>query len=242
MNNHTLSASGLTKYFGGRCVLSDFNLRVSPGEIVGLLGPSGSGKSTIFNILAGVIEADTGQDYLGNYDLTELNIEARSKYGIGYVSQSSDLFETLTVQENLEIALNAKHDQTDQLQQLLTTVLRVFELTTLKDNTVGKLSGGQRKLVELAFIICTKPSILLLDEPFSGLDPIKVSQFSSHMRMLARIGLGIVLTDHKVRDALAVVQRAYVINNGRMIQSGEPDKVARDELVRKVFLGEHFSI
>lgn len=235
-------ASGLCKTYGEREVVVGVDIAVGHGEIVGLLGPSGSGKSTIFKILTGIVKANSGTVFLGERNITSAGIDVRARMGLGYVPQASVLFTNLTTEDNLRIAIEAKNLNQAGAERFLSTVCGAFGLIDIRHRRLGELSGGQRRLVEIAFAICSKPKFLLLDEPFSGLDPIVVSTITSRIQLLARVGIGIILTDHKVREALNVVTRAYVINNGVVILSGSAEKIVCNHEVKKVFLGEGFSL
>lgn len=233
-----LVAEGLHKTFGGTSVLSGVDLTVKKGRIIGLLGPSGAGKSTLFRILIGLDRPASGQVRFGDRDITGMGIEARSRLGIGYVPQDSALFADLTVEQNLRLALEARNSDPDRIDAIVDRVGRLFALDALFRSPVGTLSGGQRKLAEIAFGFCSFPRVLLVDEPFARLDPLTIELLCGHFRRLARSGIGILLTDHNAKIALGLVDEATVIYDGRVIARGDPASVADEPSVRSVFLGE----
>jgi lipopolysaccharide export system ATP-binding protein len=237
-----LTARGLCKSYGHRDVVCGVDIEIGPGEIVGLLGPSGSGKSSIFKMLTGVERPDSGVVEIDGREISRLGIDSRARLGIGYVPQSPELFPSLSMQDNLRIAVQARHRDRRKGDHLLETVLRWFEIEPLRNNRVGTLSGGQRKLVEIAYALCALPQFLLLDEPFAGLDPIVVEKVVARIRAVAKAGLGVLVTDHKARTALSLVSRAVVLDNGMIIASGLPADIVREERVRTVFLGENYAL
>jgi lipopolysaccharide export system ATP-binding protein len=232
----------LRKGYAGRETLAGVDLELSPGEIVGLLGPSGSGKSTIFGILAGALRPDAGEVTLDGRDITGACLDARARLGLSYVSQNPALFAALTCEDNLRLSLEAKHDDPERIDQILDVVCRAFRLGEFRHARIAHLSGGQRKRVEIAFAICTRPRYLLLDEPFAGLDPIGTTELTIDIQKLASLGVAILITDHKVREALSLVERAYIIDQGVIIATGPSQDIIADELVRSVFLGQEFSL
>ncbi len=231
------AGTGLHKSFGGRQVLCGVDVSVRRGEIVGLLGPSGAGKSTVFGILSGVERPDHGAVHLCGHDVTSLAIDGRARLGVGYVPQAPELFERLTVAANLRVAVDARMGWSERTAGLLDRMITAFHLDEVHDRPFSHLSGGQRRLVEIAFAVCTLPKFLLLDEPFAGLDPIVVGRIVTHIRALARAGIGILVTDHKARAILDLVERAVVIDAGTVIADGSAAAVARVPRVREVFLG-----
>lgn len=238
---NSFEAIGLGKSYAGNSVVAGVDIKVDQGEIVGLLGPSGSGKSTIFKMLSGVLNPDIGSVMLNGFDVTKAGIDVRARLGLGYVPQSPELFMGMTTKNNLKIAIEANGQDRQAGEKFLSLIIRTFGLEAVQNQKLGQLSGGQRRLVEIAFAICSKPKFLLLDEPFAGLDPIVVSTITSRIRLLARAGIGIILTDHKVREALEIVSQAYVINNGVMIVTGSAEAVVGNQEVKSEFLGEEFN-
>lgn len=235
----SLRAGGLCKSFAEREVVTGVDLDVRPGEIVGLLGPSGSGKSTIFNMLAGVVRPDAGAVVLDKRDVTGAGIDVRARLGLGYVPQSPALFPHLTAQDNLKIAIEAS-GMAASMEAFLATLCRAFSLEEARGTRLANLSGGQRRRVEIAIALCSRPRFLLLDEPFAGLDPIVSDQLAALVARLARLGMGIIVTDHNVRYALKLVQRAYVIDDGRIIAAGSATDIVGSRQVRQRFLGMDF--
>jgi lipopolysaccharide export system ATP-binding protein len=237
----TLHAIGLRKSYAGREVVADVDIAVSRGEVVGLLGPSGSGKSTTFNLFAGLLRPESGSVLLDDRDITDAPVDARARLGIGYVPQSPQLFGKLSAEDNLRIAIEAR-DRPHSSGQVLDALCKAFELEPFRKTRLANLSGGQRRWVEIAFAICGNPAFLLLDEPFTGLDPIASIRLSEVIARLARFGIGILLTDHKVRNALQIVERAYVIDNGVIIAAGTSEAIVKDPDVRATYLGADFAL
>ncbi len=238
----SLCGAGLRKVYAQRQVLAGVDIEFKRGEIVGLLGASGSGKSTIFNLLSGLLRPDGGRILLDRHNITDAVVDVRARLGISYVPQSPRLFEGLTVAQNLRIALEARNADARTIPASIGAICRAMGLEPVSGNRLANLSGGQRRRVEIAFALCGRPRFLLLDEPFVGLDPIVSERLSSDIRRLARLGIGILLTDHKVREALKIVQRTYVIDNGAVIAAGASADIVRDRLVRRAFLGDRFSL
>ena len=240
--DEALTASDLRKAYGAREVVRGVDLTVAPGEIVGLLGPSGSGKSTIFKMLTGVEQADGGTVSIGAQALGELGIDARARLGLSYVPQSPELFPGLSVEDTLRIAIDAQGRGNAFAGRMLATIVKGFGLEELREKRFATLSGGQRRLVEIAFAVCAAPRFLLLDEPFAGLDPLVVERICGIVRLLARSGLGILITDHKARVAFELVERAVVLDDGVVIARGAPADVVQVPHVRNVFLGDDFAL
>lgn len=239
--SETLSATGLRKSFAAREVVAGVDITLSRGEIVGLLGPSGSGKSTIFNMIAGLVRPDSGYVELRGRDITDTPIDGRARLGVGYVPQAPALFPGLSAQDNLRIAIEAR-ERDHAADAILDAACAAFELTPFRRTRLANLSGGQRRWVEIAFAVIGNPAFLLLDEPYTGLDPIASERLSECIARLARFGIGILLTDHNVRNALGVVERAHVIDNGTVIAAGPSEAIVRDANVRATYLGAGFSL
>lgn len=237
-----LSAIGMRKAFGARVAVADVDIHVRAGEIVGLLGVSGSGKSTIFNMITGLVTPDAGTFHVGGRDVTDATVDARARMGIGYVPQSPALFPKLSVEDNLQIAVEASGIEPGQGQAKLNAVLRAFGIAETRTSKLATLSGGQRRWVEIAFAMCGRPRYLLLDEPFAALDPIVSAQLSAFLAKLARLGLGILVTDHNVRHVMKSVGRIYLIDNGAILASGPAARVIEQHGVRSSFLGEDFRL
>ncbi len=234
----TFGARSLRKSYARRDVLNGVSLRIRRGTICGLLGPSGSGKSTIFRILSGVEKPDDGMVVHGNQNITRLGIDARARLGIGYVQQAPDLFLSLTTRQNLQIGIEAQGAKGFEADRTLGVIARTFLLDDFMEAPVGNLSGGQRKLVEVGFSMCARPRFLLLDEPFAKLDPINVDMIAGRLRVLAKVGVGILLTDHKAHTALALADTVNIINDGSIVASGPSGEIAASPVLRSVFLGE----
>jgi len=231
-------ATGLRKSYGGRQVLGGVSLSLRRGEIVALLGPTGSGKSTCFKILMGIERPDGGRVTLFGRNVTKLGLDGRARLGLGYVPQAPELFERLSVEGNLRIALDTKAGRNERSIAFLDALIDAFGLEEVRHRPTSFLSGGQRRLVEIAYVVCTAPKFLLLDEPFTGLDPIVVDRIVGHIKSLASAGIGVLVTDHKARLTLDLVDRAIVIGSGVVIADGPSAEVARNARVRETFLGE----
>jgi lipopolysaccharide export system ATP-binding protein len=239
----TLSAHNLAKAYAGRPVVKDVSLSVSAGEIVGLLGPNGAGKTTCFYMIVGLVDADAGDIRLDEKSLMTLPMHRRARAGIGYLPQEASVFRQLSVRDNLlailetrsELNRTARHDIADAL-------LEEFNVGHLADSLGQALSGGERRRVEIARALATEPTVILLDEPFAGVDPISISDIKNIITHLKDRGIGVLITDHNVRETLDICERAYIVGEGHVIASGTPDEVLANDRVRKTYLGEHFSL
>ncbi|PSC06497.1 hypothetical protein SLNSH_04260 [Alsobacter soli] len=237
-----LAGAGLVKAYGARVVVSDVSILVRPREITGLLGPSGSGKTTIFRMLTGLERPDRGLVSLDGRDVSRVALDGRARLGLGYVPQAPSLFPGLTAEENLKIAAEARHTDPALRKRVVGMMLAWFGIEPTRNVRLGLLSGGQRKLVEIAYAVCPLPRYLLLDEPFTGLDPLMVAALSARIRAIAASGVGVLLTDHKARAALELVDSAVVLQDGRVIAAGPPADVIDMPRVRSAFLGDNFSV
>lgn len=238
-----LSAANLAKSYKGRAVVRDVSLSVESGQIVGLLGPNGAGKTTCFYMIAGLVNADKGKVCIDQRDLTMLPIDQRAKAGIGYLPQEASVFRKLTVSENIWAILETRKDlNREQQLQKLEGLLQEFNITHIHDSLGMALSGGERRRVEIARALATEPDFILLDEPFAGVDPISVSDIKSIISHLKSRGIGVLITDHNVRETLDICETAYIVNQGGIIASGSPAEVLNNAKVRKVYLGEKFSL
>jgi lipopolysaccharide export system ATP-binding protein len=235
-----LSVAGLQKSYGGRTVVHDAGLVVRQGEAVGLLGPNGAGKTTIFYMITGLVAADRGTITLDGNDITRLPMYRRARLGIGYLPQEASIFRGLNVEDNiravLEVAVPNRREREDRLEQLL----EEFDIARLRKSPSIALSGGERRRCEIARALATSPSFMLLDEPFAGIDPIAVGDIQDLVRHLTARGIGVLVTDHNVRETLALTDRAYIIHSGRVLTEGTPEAIVEDENVRRVYLGEDF--
>ena len=237
-----LVARNLVKRYGARTVVSDVSLQVEPGETVGLLGPNGAGKTTTFYMIVGLLRPDGGTVFLDEAPLTALAVHERARKGIGYLSQDPSVFRGLTVEENILMVLEANGTIRMKRQEVLERLLTEFGLTIVRAQRGMTLSGGERRRVEIARVLAMNPSYVLLDEPFTGVDPRSVAELQDVVRYLKQRGLGVVITDHNVRDTLAITDRATVIHQGRILLEGKPDQILADHEVRRVFLGERFEL
>ncbi len=237
-----LVAHNLIKRYGARTVVSDVSLQVERGETVGLLGPNGAGKTTTFYMIVGLLQPDGGTVFLDEAPLTSLAVHERARRGIGYLAQDPSVFRGLTVEENILMVLEANGTVGTQRKEVLERLITEFGLTTVRAQRGVTLSGGERRRVEIARVLAMNPAYVLLDEPFTGVDPRSVAELQDVVRYLKQRGLGIVITDHNVRDTLAITDRATVIHQGRILREGKPDQILADPEVRRVFLGEHFEL
>jgi lipopolysaccharide export system ATP-binding protein len=239
----TLSAQNLAKRYKRRDVVKDVSLEVCSGEIVGLLGPNGAGKTTSFYMVVGLISADNGRIMLDDLDITAMPINKRANHGIGYLPQEASIFRKLSVSDNiLAILQTRKSLPPAQQQQKLDELLEELHISHIRNNLGMSLSGGERRRVEIARALATEPAFILLDEPFAGVDPISVLDIQSIIRHLKERGIGVLITDHNVRETLGICERAYIMNAGEVIAQGKPDKLLENEQVRKVYLGEDFKL
>ncbi len=239
----TLRAHGLTKRYRGRAVVNGAALEVSDGEIVGLLGPNGAGKTTCFYMVVGLVQADEGRILLDDRDLTALPIHARARLGIGYLPQEASVFRKLSVADNVRAILQLR-DDLDRAgrEQELDRLLEEFGVTHVRNSPGIALSGGERRRVEIARALAAAPRFILLDEPFAGVDPISVGEIQRIVRQLAERGIGVLITDHNVRETLGIVQRAYILSDGEVLAAGDAETVLADRRVREVYLGEDFRL
>lgn len=237
-----LETSEITKTYRGRKVVDDVSVRVDQGEVVGLLGPNGAGKTTSFYMIVGLISPDSGRVVLDGQDITPLAMFQRARRGISYLPQEPSVFRKLSVEDNLMAILETlpipRRERRDRRDRLIAQL----GLEQVRKSKGYVLSGGERRRVEIARSLVIEPSFLLLDEPFSGIDPIQVLELQKIIFDLKRSGIGILMTDHNVRETLAVTDRAYIINNGRIFRSGSPEKLGADPEVRRVYLGENFNL
>ncbi len=237
-----LAAKGLYKHFGDRTVVDGVDLSVERGEIVGLLGPNGAGKTTTFYMVVGLIRPDAGDIWLDDEPITNLPVHLRARRGIGYLSQEPSVFRGLTVQENIQAVLEATRVPRATRADLAASLVEEFELTGLRRQLGSTLSGGERRRVEIARVLAMQPSFILLDEPFTGVDPKSVAEIQEVVVRLRDRGLGVVITDHNVRDTLAITDRAEIIHEGRILFAGTAEEIMASEDARRFYLGEHFRL
>ncbi len=238
----TLIADSLRKEIGSRVIVSSVSLKVDSGEVVGLLGPNGAGKTTTFYMISGLLKATSGKIILNNEDISHMPIHQRAKHGIGYLPQESSIFKDLTVEQNIllsgEVSIFDKRTRIKKMEELL----ELFHIGHIKKNKGIALSGGERRRVEIARALINNPQFLLLDEPFAGVDPIAVNDIRSVISQLISIGIGVLITDHNVRETLQTCDRAYVIKSGSLLAEGNAKDIAGNSLVREHYLGEQFSL
>ncbi len=237
----TLETVEISKAYRGRKVVDDVSIKLVQGEVVGLLGPNGAGKTTSFYIIVGLISPDSGSVLLDGEDITNLPMYQRARRGISYLPQEPSVFRNLTVEENLMAILETLPLSRHARRERMETLIEELGLDKVRRNKGHSLSGGERRRVEIARSLVISPSFLLLDEPFSGIDPIQVLEIQKIIAGLKRAGIGILVTDHNVRETLAVTDRAYIINNGRIFRTGSPEELGADPEVRRIYLGESFS-
>ena len=237
-----LRVTGLKKKYKSRTVVHDVAFDVGTGEVVGLLGPNGAGKTTCFYMIVGLVAADGGQITLDDADLTHLPIHARARLGLSYLPQEMSVFRKLTVEENILAVLELQNLSRSAQHEKLEELLEELGITHLRDNTAISLSGGERRRCEIARALATSPRLILLDEPFAGVDPIAVLDIQKIIRYLKDRGIGVLITDHNVRETLGICERAFIINSGEVLASGTPSEIVQNDQVRQVYLGEHFRL
>ncbi|MCG6887373.1 MAG: LPS export ABC transporter ATP-binding protein [Proteobacteria bacterium] len=236
-----LQIRDLAKRYKGREVVQGVSMDISSGEVVGLLGPNGAGKTTSFYMVVGLIPADAGRIVLDEQDITPLAMHQRARLGIGYLPQEASVFRKLSVTDNILAILQLRKDlDTFQREQKLEELLEELHISHIRNNTGISLSGGERRRVEIARALAMEPRFILLDEPFAGVDPISVLDIQSIIHHLRERDIGVLITDHNVRETLGICERAYIMNDGRVIAAGEPDSLLKDQQVRQVYLGEQF--
>ncbi len=236
-----LSAANLAKSYRGQEVVQDVSLAVSSGEVVGLLGPKGAGKTTCFYMIVGSIKHDRGTVAIDDQEITHLPVHERARRGIGYLPQEASVFRKLTVRENLQAILETRTQLSSKEQDdLATSLIAEFRITHIENSQGLSLSGGERRRVEIARALATDPDFILLDEPFAGVDPISVNDIKDIVRHLTDRGIGVLITDHNVRETLDICDKAYIVNNGCIIAEGDADTILSNEQVRAVYLGQNF--
>jgi len=239
----SLQAKHLAKSFKRRLVVEDVSIAIEQGEIVGLLGPNGAGKTTCFYMIVGLIRGEKGQISIDGQDITSLPMHGRARRGIGYLPQESSIFRRLSVQDNVMAILQTRKDlDRRQRKARLEELLQEFHITHIRENIGMSLSGGERRRVEIARALAMEPSYMLLDEPFAGVDPISVTDIKQIIRHLKQRGIGVLITDHNVRETLDICERAYIVNEGRIIAEGNPENILLDQVVKDVYLGESFQL
>ena len=243
-----LEAHGLVKRYGTRTVVDGGHLRVCPGEVVGLLGPNGAGKTTTFYMVVGLVRADAGEILIDGAPVQHRPIHQRSRLGLSYLPQEASIFRRLNVEDNIRAVLELQRDETGkplpaaEIQRRLESLMDDLSITRIRHVDAPALSGGERRRVEIARALATQPRFILLDEPFAGVDPIAVLEIQRIIGFLKQRGIGVLITDHNVRETLGICDRAYIVSEGRVLAEGTPDEIVANPEVRKVYLGEHFRL
>ncbi|AZQ12072.1 MULTISPECIES: LPS export ABC transporter ATP-binding protein [Shewanella] len=239
----TLKASNLAKSYKNRQVVKDVSLTVNTGQVVGLLGPNGAGKTTTFYMVVGLVQSDKGSIHINDDDLTLDPMHLRARKGIGYLPQEASIFRKLSVRDNIMAVLQMRKElSSDEREELLEQLLEEFHITHIRDNAGMSLSGGERRRVEIARALAANPRFILLDEPFAGVDPISVIDIKKIIEQLKNRGLGVLITDHNVRETLDVCEKAYIVSHGSLIAEGTPAEILDNQQVRAVYLGEQFRL
>lgn len=240
---NTLRAEHMVKRFGKRKVVEDVSIHVNSGEVVGLLGPNGAGKTTSFYMMVGLIPVNAGQIYLNQQDITYQPMHSRAKLGIGYLPQEASVFRKLTVAQNIMAILETRNELSrEQRNQALQNLLDELQIDHIRDNNGISLSGGERRRVEIARALAAEPRFILLDEPFAGVDPLSVLEIQRIIHQLTEKNIGVLITDHNVRETLGICSRAYILSAGQVIAEGSPQVVLQDQKVKDVYLGQNFSL
>jgi len=242
VNKRSLSTKGLVKRYGDKTVVNGLDLEIQPGEVVGLLGPNGAGKTTSFNMIVGRIRADAGQVFFGETEVTHLPMYRRARSGVVYLPQEASVFRKLSVADNISAILETVEPDRGRRKERLKQLLGELGLTELADQMADSLSGGERRRVEITRALVLDPKFMLLDEPFTGIDPISVIDIQKIVGQLKERGIGIIITEHSVRETLAICDRAYIIKDGEVIRHGTPSEIAADPRVREIYLGDNFQL
>lgn len=242
----TLRVEKLKKSFGKKEAVKGISFTVKSGEVVGLLGPNGAGKTTTFYMITGIIKPDSGSIFLDDKDISSMPIYERARLGLGYLPQEPSIFRKLTVRDNLKAVLEVKYennkDALSRIDEEVNEILKEFNLTEFADREGYKLSGGERRRAEIARAIALKPIFMLFDEPFAGIDPLAVVELKKTIKHLKDRGIGVIITDHNVRETLSITDRAFIIHNGELLAEGSPDTLVNDPVVREAYLGEEFKL
>lgn len=244
--SNTLKVEKLKKSFGKKEAVRGVSLKVESGEVVGLLGPNGAGKTTTFYMITGIIKPDSGSIFLDDKNISSMPIYERAKLGLGYLPQEPSIFRKLTVRDNLKAVLEIKYendkDALAKIDEEVNDILKEFNLSEFADREGYKLSGGERRRAEIARAISLKPIFMLFDEPFAGIDPLAVVELKKTIKHLKDKGIGVIITDHNVRETLSITDRAFIIHNGKLLAEGSPDTLVNDPVVREAYLGEEFKL
>ncbi|NBV06383.1 MAG: LPS export ABC transporter ATP-binding protein [Proteobacteria bacterium] len=238
----TLSAKNLSKKYGKKTVIRDISFSIKQGEVVGLLGPNGAGKTTCFYMIVGLVEVGQGNIFIDQIDITKMPIYQRARLGIGYLPQEASIFRDMSVEDNIYSILEIVEQDDTKRKVRLEDLLQEFSITHIRKSHALALSGGERRRVEIARALATNPSFILLDEPFAGIDPIAVNEIRLMVSHLTKKNIGVLITDHNVRETLSIVDRAYIVYDGMILTSGSKDEIVNNMEVKKVYLGEDFKI
>ena len=241
MINKILLAKNISKSYGDKLVIRDISIEIKQGEVVGLLGPNGAGKTTTFYMIVGLVKADKGNIFINEADITNLAIHQRARLGIGYLPQEASIFRGMNVEENIMAVLEIVEPNKNKRKEKLEELLEEFSITHIRKSHALALSGGERRRTEIARALATDPSFILLDEPFAGVDPIAVNDIRAMVSHLKDRGIGVLITDHNVRETLSIVDRAYIVYDGKILFAGNRQEIIDNQDVRKVYLGENFS-
>lgn len=241
-DDSVLEIFNIGKRYKKRTVLKNVSLHVKKGEAVGLLGPNGAGKTTCFYCVTGLITPDYGDVHINGQDITDMPMYKRARMGIGYLPQEASIFRTLSVEDNIKAVLQVVSDDETERENMLESLLNEFSIAHLRKSPALSLSGGERRRLEIARALAGHPSFILLDEPLAGIDPIAVGEIRELVSQLKNRGLGVLITDHNVRETLDIIDRAYILHNGSVLMEGTPDQIVKNEEVRKVYLGDNFSL
>ena len=242
IKQNILLTTNLYKTYSNRTVVNDVSIEIKSGEIVGLLGPNGAGKTTVFSMISGLIQADYGEVLLNNRRITQMPVYERARFGLGYLPQESSIFRRMTVTQNVMSVLELMPYTREEREKHLKNLLGELKISTIGSSKGFSLSGGERRRVEIARSLAMSPSFLLMDEPFSGIDPIVVAEIQTMVRGLTRFGIGVLITDHNVREALNVADRAYILHEGQIIESGKPNELIDSKKARAAYLGDNFKL
>ncbi|MFT6497503.1 MAG: LPS export ABC transporter ATP-binding protein [Alphaproteobacteria bacterium] len=241
-NSQDLQIVNIGKSYNRIPVIHDISIKLMPGEVIGLLGPNGAGKTTMFYIIMGLIKPDHGSIYIDGHNITSLPMYRRARLGISYLPQEPSIFRGLTVKENIECILEISEKNKNKRNDKLTQLLNNFGLEKIADRKSILLSGGERRRVEIARALTTNPRFILMDEPFAGIDPLAINDIKELIKSLSDNGIGVLITDHNVRETLSLVDRAYIVHDGNLLVQGSPDEIINDTDARKVYLGEKFNL
>jgi lipopolysaccharide export system ATP-binding protein len=237
-----LHAENLVKRYKSRTVVNGVSLGVNDGEVVGLLGPNGAGKTTSFYMMVGLVKADEGRIFIDDQDITHLPLHSRAQRGVGYLPQEASVFRKLSVEDNIMAVLEARKSNKQQREEQLQMLLEELQIEHIRESIGMSLSGGERRRVEIARALASKPAFILLDEPFAGVDPISVIDIQKSIEHLISLNIGILITDHNVRETLGICHRAYILSDGKIIAEGQPDDILANDQVREVYLGHDFRL